>query len=172
MKVGIAAYSGEPSSSLIEACRVFIARLASSCRDDIILIVGGYWGLMKCIVDEALLRGITVVILPPSDRDNHRFPKKATVISTGLDSRGRSVALARSSDVLVSLGGAIGTLLEILLAYSYGKPVYILEGTGLDTDRYKGLIDPYADSRRLAKITYVREPEKLAEEVCNLRTDR
>ena len=167
LQVGVAAYSGQPTPSLLEACRMFVRSLTSRCKDRVALVVGGYWGLMKCVVDEAVREGLTVVIVPPVDREDAGYPEEAVVMSTGCDPRCRSVALVRSSHVLVALGGAVGTLIEVLLAYSYGKPVYILGGTGLDTDRYRGVLEPHADHRGLARVEYVEDPVEIAEKACS-----
>jgi hypothetical protein len=98
MYVGIAAYSEEPSLELLEKSYLFLEELSSSCGRSIRLIVGGYWGLMKYVVDKALDLGFTVVILPPVEREHVGFPERA-VVRTGLTFRARSVSLVRTSDV-------------------------------------------------------------------------
>jgi uncharacterized protein (TIGR00725 family) len=168
LQVGVAAYSGEPTSELEAACRRFIEGLARGCGGRVVMVVGGYWGLMRCVVDEALSRGVRVVILPPLEREDYGYPEQAIVVRSGCSFRCRSIILVRSSDVLVALGGAVGTLIEVLAAYAEGKPVYVLAGTGLDTDRYRSTISPYVDSRRLARVEYMEDAGQLAERVCSM----
>jgi len=56
--------------------------------------------------------------------------------------------------VVVSIGGEIGTAIEILGAYAMGRPVILLRGTGGWTDRIvQVLIDGrYLDNRRIVEV--------------------
>jgi uncharacterized protein (TIGR00725 family) len=74
--------------------------------------------------------------------------------------------LVRSSDILVALGGGVGTIIEILIAYAMGKPIYILTDTRLDTDKLESSFGEYIDERKLTEIKYLRDPEKLADMIC------
>ena len=163
--VGIAAYSGSPSETLIEGAREFIARLAERAdRDKIALVLGGYWGLMKYVVDEALDIGFKVIIMPPESMEDIYFPEDAIVIKTGTSFRVRSVFLVRTSDVLVALGGASGSIQEVVTAYTEGKNIFVLGGSGMPTDRLSSF-SPYVDDRRTSKITIVNNPRELADKV-------
>ena len=166
LQIGVAAYSGHPSPRLLERCRVFVDALVEACKDDLVLILGGYWGLMRCVVDQALAKGVQVVLLPPMDREEIDYPRGAIVVRTGSGPRLRSVYLVRSSDVLVALGGGAGTLQEIITAYTEAKPVYVLGDTGLATDKFRESVSPYADERKTAPITYVDDEKELARRAC------
>ncbi len=168
LQVAVAAYSGEPSRELLGKCRRFIESLAGLCSGRVVILLGGYWGLMRCVADEALARGIPVVVIVPVEREYEVYPSGAIIVRSGCGSRCRSMVLVRSADVLVALGGAVGTLIEVLAAYAEGKPVYVLGGTGLDTDRYRGVLEPYPDTRKLARVAYVDDPAELAGKVCGL----
>jgi len=165
MYIGVAAYSEEPDKQLVEKSYSFLGELRSRCGD-VRLVVGGYWGLMRYVVDRALDLGFTVVILPPVEREHVVFPERAIVIRTGLTFRARSVSLARTSDVLVVLGGGAGSLQELVTAHAEGKPVYVLTNTGYPTDVVETWPE-YLDDRMLAPLKKVRDPVELARLVCD-----
>ncbi|MEL9997455.1 MAG: LOG family protein [Sulfolobales archaeon] len=163
--VGIAAYSGEAPPDLINDTKEFVKGLVSCCGNELVLVVGGYWGLMKVLVDEALSLGVKVLIIPPIELENISYPENSLVIKSGTSYRLRSVILVRTSDVLVALGGAGGTFQEIVTAYDEGKPTFVLGGKGLPTDKVR-YIAPYIDDRRTSKIVYVEDVNELVLEVC------
>jgi len=74
----------------------------------------------------------------------------------------RSAILVRSGNVLTCLGGEIGTLLEVFFAYAYGKPIVILEKTGMSTDNIKRGFSEYIDKRKISKLYFARTPEEAA----------
>jgi len=143
----------------------FVDVLASRCVEKPIVLLGGYWGCMKYVADRAIERGLTVVMFPPIEAENIAFPEKAIVLKTGLSYRLRSVAMVRSSDALVVLGGAAGTLQEAVTAYCEAKPLYVLSGTGLATDRL-AVFAPYIDDRKIVEVKLFEEPEELADALC------
>ena len=107
--VAVAAHSGPPGPDHESRIREFARLLASRCGGSTVLLVGGYWGFMRVLVDEALALGMRVVLFPPVEREDVEFPEGAVVLRLGLSYRMRSVAMVRSSDALVVLGGASGT---------------------------------------------------------------
>ncbi len=163
--VGIAAHSGNVGDDLKAKTSTFLRELRTHCPDDTVLVVGGYWGLMKFVVDESLGLGFKVVILPPIEREDVDFPEKAFVIKTGTSYRVRSVFLVRTSDALVVLGGGAGCLQELITAYTEGKPVFALVGTGMPTDLIINLPE-YLDDRYLASVKKYSNPTELALELC------
>lgn len=162
--VAVAAHSEPPDRNHEERIEKFVRSLASQCGDSVVLLVGGYWGFMKTLVDEALTAGIGVVVFPPVEREDVSFPDGAIVLRTGLSFRLRSVAMVRSSDALVVLGGASGTMQELVTAYTEGRPVFLLL-SGLPTDRLAGLA-PYLDGRMTAEVRVYSEVEALVTDLC------
>ena len=163
--IGIAALGTEAPENLAEKARRLVGLLAERCRGNFVLAVGGYWGLMRVVVDEAVRRGLVVLIFPPLERENEDFPEETIVVKTGMGFRGRSVALVRTVDVLIAVGGEAGTIMEVVTAYLEGKPVFVLGGTGLSTDKLK-IYEPYIDSRRFAELRFFEDVEELAGKVC------
>jgi len=164
--IGVAAYSGPPPDHLKAAAEEFLQTLAL-CRsvDDTAIVTGGYWGLMKYVVDQALSLGFRVIIIPPLEMEDIQFPLDALVIRTGTSFRVRSIFLVRTSEVLVALGGAAGTMQEIVTAYTEGIPIFVLGMTGLPTDKLYGLA-PYLDNRKRAEIRFFNDPKTLTQAVC------
>ncbi|MCS7099033.1 MAG: LOG family protein [Sulfolobales archaeon] len=162
--VAVAAHSEPPDSVREGIIKSFARSLASRCGTSIAVLVGGYWGFMKVLVDELLKYGLMVVVFPPTEREDVEFPESAIVLRTGLSFRLRSVAMVRSSDAVVVLGGASGTAQELVTAYTEGKPVYLLL-SGLPTDRF-AIFTPHLDERRLAEIRAYSDVEALVEDLC------
>ncbi len=163
--VGVAAYSGSPQEAMVRAAKEFIHELSRLVDlERTILVLGGYWGLMKIVVDEAILHGFKILLFPPESMEGVEFPPECIVVRTGTSYRVRSVFLVRTSDVLVALGGESGSIQEVVTAYTEGKPIFILWGTGHSTDRLEAFA-PYIDKRKIARIELVNEPITLARKV-------
>jgi len=84
-------------------------------------------------------------------------------IYTGLDFQMRSFIMLYSSEVVVSIGGEIGTAIEILGAYAQRKKLIFIKGTGGWTDRFaQVLIDgKYLDNRKLTPVHMAESVEEV-----------
>ena len=164
--IAIAAYSGKPSREHIAKARELIEELSVRCdKKDIVLLLGGYWGLMKYIVDYALEKGFKVVLFPPIEKEDYDYPEEAIVVKSGSSYRMRSIILVRTADVLIAAGGGAGTMHEIFTAYLEGRNIYVLTGMKLASDNLKRL-GGYLDHRKLARLKYFNTPKELVEDVC------
>jgi uncharacterized protein (TIGR00725 family) len=165
--LGIAAYSGVPTDKLRENADCLV-NIVSPLKDKIYLVLGGYWGLMKYVADKALENGLKIIFTLPSDPPIEPPNNGNTVIiRSDLGFVARSTLLARTRDILVALGGGIGSIIEIAMAYDYGKPVIVVE-SGMDTDKLPGLLGRYLDYRRKAELTLVKNCGKLEEKLKQL----
>ena len=162
LQIGIAAHS-EHTDKLAEAARAVVNALANMCRP--VIVVGGYWGVMRDVVDEALRSGLKVVIVAPLEKEDVNYPSDAIVIKTGCSFRCRSNILVRSSDALIVLGGGVGTIIEALTAYAEGIPVHILM-TGMPSDRMRNAWPDYFDDRKIVHVKYYDDPIQLARSAC------
>lgn len=165
-QVGIACIGEEPPPHMVEKARKFLEALVGMCGRNLVLFLGGYWGLMKVVVDEALRNNIKVVLILPIGKEI--CPPEAICVRTGLEFKARSIALVRSVDVLVVLGGASGTLLELVAAYAMGIPVVVLTSTGYPTDKIPLTYGEYLDHRKTTKIYYYEDPISVARRTCEL----
>ena len=128
---------------------------------NVILLTGGRGGIMEIVTEEFTKRGgIAVGILPYSDQGN----KFNTIrIKTGLNPVERSGILIESADVLVALGGGVGTMIEALMAYNLGVPVIVVTGTGYASDKLEELArDGYFDHKKIVKIIFTDDPREAA----------
>ncbi|MEM0289802.1 MAG: LOG family protein [Metallosphaera sp.] len=164
MQISVAALSDEPDPGLERKARAFV-RSISKCSKPVI-ILGGYWGLMRVVADESILQGNKVVAILPEGTEHFIMPNEIIRVETGCDPRCRSVFIARSGDILVSLGGEAGTMTEILMAYSMGKAVYVLRDTGTSTDKLYSAFPEKLDSRGLGELNYFEDPERMGAEIC------
>jgi Predicted Rossmann fold nucleotide-binding protein len=164
MQIAIAAHGSETGEEVEDKSKRFL-RVLSRCHRHS-LLVGGYWGLMRTVVDEALRLGINVVAILPEEMEHVILPPQVVRINTGCEPRCRSVMLVRSGDVLVSLGGEAGTMTEILMAYAMGKTIYSLVGTGLSTDLLLKAFPTHLDQRRTGEVFHFQDPEEMGREIC------
>lgn len=172
-KVGVIGYSGslefEPILSLFPTCYALGMELGKKYT----VFTGGRDGVMEIIskgVKE--VGGVSIGVLPWEGTDANAY--NTLTINTGLDFEMRSFILVKSVDVVVSIGGEIGTAIEIMAAYANKKPVILLRGTGGWTDRFASvLIDKrYLDNRKLAPVyeaSNVDEVVEIIEEIKNSR---
>ncbi len=126
-------------------------------RRKAVLICGGRGGIMKAVAKGVFEEGgITIGILPSlSKSEANSFIKVA--IPSGLGPIIRGSLIVRAADVIIAIGGGVGTLSEITSAYADKKPIIGLRGTGGWTDK---LIDSYIDDRKLVKILGEDSPKE------------
>ena len=91
-----------------------------------VVVCGGCDGVMAAVACGVQSRGgVTIGILPEADR--HRAAPELTFSICSAVGHARNLAVVASGDVVIAVGGAWGTLSEIGLARSVGKPVILLD---------------------------------------------
>jgi uncharacterized protein (TIGR00725 family) len=124
------------------------------------LISGGTAGVMEAACKGAFeAGGLTVGFLPYNDPTKAN-PYVTLVFPTGMGTI-RNILTARCCDAIVMIGGGVGTLNEVTIAYDSGVPVVVLEGTTGWADRLKGAIEDgtWLDDRHVLPLTFVSDPE-------------
>ncbi|PSO07845.1 hypothetical protein B9Q04_08665 [Candidatus Marsarchaeota G2 archaeon BE_D] len=155
LNIGIAASSEDSNKRVAQ-------RFVSNLNREVRLFLGGYWGLMRDVEDAASERGITVVfLLPLNPKVSPPRRPEFIAIDTGMEYRARSVLICRSSDVLVTLGGEAGTIIEAYMGYAMGKPVVVLINTGHSSDKLE-LMGEQLDNRGTSKLYYTKNPSNAA----------
>ena len=167
-QIGIAAHS-EHTDRLAQYAKAVVDKLAEICKPTI--LVGGYWGIMRDVVDEALNKGLTVVIVAPLEKEDVEYPAKTIVIKTGCSFRCRSNILVRSSDALIVLGGGVGTIIEAVTAYAEGIPIHVLL-SGMPSDKMQLAWPEYIDDRQIVRLMYHRDPSEAAKAACESASGR
>ena len=92
----------------------------------LIVVCGGRDGVMEAVA-RGVKRGggVSIGILPEDDR--RRAAPDLTYTVCSAIGHARNLSVVASGDVVIALGGAWGTLSEIGLARSLGRPVILLD---------------------------------------------
>ncbi len=168
IKIGFAAYSGDPSEDDIKDMRSLIDELYRQTEfKNIVFLLGGYWGLMRVLVDLIRERNGCIVLFPPLELEDLEYPADVIVLKLGLSMRMRSIPLVRTSDIFIAVGGESGSILEIVTSYTERKPTYVLVGKGYSTDKISEFT-PYLDKRKLTEIRIFDDPRELARDIVKL----
>lgn len=94
-------------------------------RAGVIVLTGGLAGVMEAASRGSKAAGGTTVAVVPGSDSRVANPYVDIVIASGM-AHGRNVILVHSADAIIGLPGAYGTLSEIALALTMGKPVVSL----------------------------------------------
>jgi len=142
---------------------------AAVARAGCMLITGATTGLPAIVARSCRAHGGFAVGVSPAE--NHRehvgrygLPDDGAdvFVYTGFGYKGRNVINVRSSDIVLVIGGATGTLNEFTIAYDEGKIVGVLEGSGGVADHLGEIIDACA-KQTAGKVLFDRDPVKLVE---------
>ena len=161
LKIGVIGRSrrgGEelPASMLASAQEV--GRLIAG--QGAVLVNGGMGGVMESSARGAHeAGGLTVGFLPGSD-ERAANPYMDLVFATGMGTL-RNLLTARCCDSIIMIGGGVGTLNEVTIAYDNGVPVVVLEGTTGWSDRLRSALydEHFLDERRVVAVTYASSPQ-------------
>jgi uncharacterized protein (TIGR00725 family) len=92
----------------------------------LIVVCGGREGVMEAVARGVKKGGgVSIGILPEGDR--RRAAPDITYTVCSAIGHARNLSVVASGDVVIALGGAWGTLSEIGLARSLGRPVVLLD---------------------------------------------
>ena len=168
MRVGIIGFSSDPRvvsrdelENLRERCEKLGEELA---KKGYVIFNGGRDGIME-MVSRGVERagGTSVGILPFDEESVKANPHISVPIYTGLDYQMRSLLMMKNVDVVISIGGAVGTAIEIFSAYANGVPIILFTGTGGWTDKMAECLgeDRYIDGRKLAPIFKANDVDEI-----------
>ena len=91
-----------------------------------VVVCGGRDGVMAAVARGVKrMGGVTIGILPEADR--RRAAPDLTYTVCSAMGYARNLSVVASGDVVIAVGGAWGTLSEIGLARSIGRPVVLLD---------------------------------------------
>ncbi len=142
---------------------------ASIAQAGCILMTGATTGIPH-LVATAFRRhgGFALGVSPAENRREHveryRLPDDGAdaIIYTGFGYKGRNLINVRSSDIVLLMGGAIGTLNEFTIAYDEAKIVGVLDGSGGVSDHVQEIIE-FCKKPTQGSVLYDRDPAKLVE---------
>jgi uncharacterized protein (TIGR00725 family) len=149
-----------------KAERLGAAIASSGC----VLVTGATTGLPD-LVSRAARRhgGLAVGVSPAISETEHvetyHYPTDAVdvMVYTGFALKGRNVINVRSADIVIIIGGGMGTLNELTIAYDEGKVIGVLEGTGGIADHLREIV-AFANKASTARLLFATEPEQLVDE--------
>jgi uncharacterized protein (TIGR00725 family) len=122
--------ASEATPSQIDAAREVGKLLA---RNGVVVLNGGYGGVMEAVSEGAAGEGGTVVGILSGDDRTAANPHLTVAIATGLG-QARNNVIVTAADSVIAIGAGWGTLSEIALARRLGRSV-----VALDTWDVKGL---------------------------------
>lgn len=117
------------------------------------LVCGGLGGVMEQACKGAKDNGgLTIGIIP---QDDFSYANKyCDVVVCSTIGFARDFVVAGSADGIIAIGGGVGTLTELSVAYMMKKPMVAIKGTGGTADYYGGT---YLDERKRAKINVAKD---------------
>ncbi|MGH7887864.1 MAG: hypothetical protein ACREPG_08365 [Candidatus Binatia bacterium] len=171
--VGVMGASANDALNAAEANRLrgLAEDLGSAiARANCILVTGATTGLPD-LVAQAFRRqgGFALGISPAENRGEHvgdyGLPEDGAdvIVYTGFGYKGRNVINIRSSDIVLVIGGATGTLNEFTIAYDEGKVIGVLEGSGGVADHMAKIID-YCRKPTRGVVLFDGDPEQLVKQ--------
>lgn len=158
--IGVIGNAARPNvelpASLLEAATEIGSCIAEAGA---VLITGGTGGVMEAASKGASQSGgLSIGFLPQADL-SHANPYLDVALPTGMGTM-RNILTARCCDALIMVGGGIGTLNELTIAYDVGTPVVVLRGSGGWSDRIiHSLVDGrWLDERRVSELEFADDP--------------
>ena len=117
---------------------------------DVLLLTGATTGVTQVVARSARAAGgFHIGISPAANEDEHlgryELPLEDcdSVIYTGFGLKGRNVVLVRSCDVVLFIGGSMGSLNEFTIAHDEGRVIGCLTGTGGVADEAERLLQVF-----------------------------
>ncbi|CAB4699407.1 MAG: TIGR00725 family protein [Actinobacteria bacterium] len=154
--IGVIGSSGEaPGSDGAAIMQVAHAIGVQVATVGAVLVSGGTTGVMAAASQGAHEAGGTTVGFLP-DADYARASEHVDIaFPTGMGTI-RNLLTARCCDAVIMVNGGVGTLNELTIAYDFGTPVIVVEGTGGWADRIRPVLieDTWLDERRAVAITF------------------
>jgi uncharacterized protein (TIGR00725 family) len=136
---------------------------------EVILLTGATTGVVyetgKAASDAGAFHlGISPAVDEREHVERYQLPLDAcqAIVYTGFGLKGRNVVLVRSCDVVLFIGGSIGSLNEFTIAYDEGKVIGCLIGTGGVADSVEELVTTFQKPTN-ARVLYDDDPAKLVD---------
>jgi uncharacterized protein (TIGR00725 family) len=170
IKVGVmgSAQTETPVSDDLRQRAIALGQALAS--QDAILLTGGTTGLVYVVGKAAHDAGVFHVGVSPGSSEidhveRYRLPTDACdlLIYTGFGLKGRNVVLVRTCDVVLFIGGAMGSLNEFTIAHDEGKVIGCLTGTGGVADEAEYLLEKFSKQTG-ACVVQDHDPARLLKE--------
>lgn len=166
IRIGVIGQSGEISATTYKLAEEVGREIAIRGA---ILLTGGTSGVMEAVSRGAKqANGLVVGILPGNTMDTANSYIDIP-ITTGLSFDYRSLILIHSSDAIIMIAGANGTLGELSAAYLNRKPVVVIETSGGWAAKIRGIAydGTYLDERKWVKFDYANTANEAIDIIIN-----
>ncbi|MCI0446179.1 LOG family protein [bacterium] len=136
-----------------------------------ILITGATTGYSFAAARGAHAAGGEVIGFSPAlNRKDHvskglPVTDHSLIVYTGLSSHGRNILNVRASNAAIFIGGSMGTMNELTLAYDEEKIIGILEGSGGFCNHLKEWMPALVKAGNRSIIHYAANPDRLIDQV-------
>jgi uncharacterized protein (TIGR00725 family) len=172
-KVGVMG-SAAPESTRLDTGKALVEKaeqLAQAiAKRDVVLFTGATTGIVYVVGKAAHEAGCFHVGISPASNElehveHYKLPLDAcdTIVYTGFGLKGRNVVLVRSSDVVLFVAGAMGSLNEFTIAHDEGKIIGCLTGTGGVADESEYLLQKFGKRTTTARVFQSDDPDKLVD---------
>ncbi len=128
-----------------------------------VLICGGLGGVMEYACKGAKDHGGLTVGIVPQDDYSKANEYCEIVICTGVG-YSRDFIVSYSSDGIISVGGGVGTLIELCVGYMAKKIMVSIEDSGGTSDIYGG---KFLDERKRIQIEKYKSPSHAVDFIIN-----
>ena len=118
-----------------------------------VLVCGGLGGVMESACIGAKDNGGTTIGIIPQEEFSYANQHCDVVICTGIG-YARDFIVASSADGIIAVGGGVGTLIEMGVAYMTKKTIVAMAGSGGVADMYGG---KFLDERNRVPITVAKD---------------
>jgi uncharacterized protein (TIGR00725 family) len=140
---------------------------AAIAQQECILVTGATTGLPHLVAKAFRMNGGFAVGISPAENHRehlgrYRLPDDGAdvIIYSGFGYKGRNVVNVRTSDIVLIVGGATGTLNEFTIAYDEGKIIGVLEGSGGVADHMREII-AFCNKPAIGRVFFERDPANL-----------
>ena len=171
LKIGVMGSASGPQLESKEAARIAKALGHEIGRRDYIFINGACPGLPNdALIGAKEAGGFTVGISPAFSLTDHITEYSSPhdhdfIIYTGQGFMERDIINIRSSDGVVIVGGGIGTLNELTIAYEEGRPIGILTNTGGISNHVPEIIEKMCQRMVPPNMVFDDDPIKLLDKI-------
>jgi uncharacterized protein (TIGR00725 family) len=169
IKVGVMGSAAEFDDSDAVVKQAVLLANAISARD-VVLITGATTGIVYRVGKAAHYNGTFHIGISPGSSqiehiDRYKLPTDAcdALVYTGFGLKGRNVVLVRSSDIVIFISGAMGSLNEFTIAHDEGKIIGCLKNTGGVADEVDYLLEKFSNQTG-ARVFQNSDPELLLDE--------
>jgi uncharacterized protein (TIGR00725 family) len=154
-QIGVIGYNSGSSIQVSDATLSIAYEVGRTiAKRNAILISGGLGGVMESSCRGAKEHGGFTIGIVPHENSTQANDYCDAVICTGIG-LSRDFIVAYSSDGIISVGGGVGTLIELCVGYMTRKPMVAMENTGGVSDIYGG---KFLDERNRILIETNNDP--------------